>query len=204
MTSDENKLEILRKVENGTLTIEEGSDLIGIIENAEKSQVNTSSDRPHSPMMPMEKREVSGCWKAGWSIFLLGGAVLTAFSAYWIYQGYRNNGFSWGFWLSWIPLIFGVLLMLFGWTLMESPWMHVRIRSKEGDKPSAFVFSMPLPLNLARWIMSTFGQYMPEEIRDKGILDILDQTEAAIKQGEPFEVQVDDDKDGSKVDIFIQ
>ena len=82
--------------------------------------------------------------------------------------------------------------------------MHVRVRSKEGSKPSAYGFSMPLPLNLARWVMRTFGQYMPEEAREKGILDMLDQTEAAIKQGEPFEVQVDDDKDGSKVDIFIQ
>ncbi len=204
MTTDENKLEILRKVENGTLTIEEGSDLIGIIENADKIQVNTDSDRPVPPMELMAKHETSGCWKAAWSIFLLGGAVLTAFSAFWIYQGYRNNGFSWGFWFSWIPLILGVLLMLFGWTLMESPWMHVQIHSKESSKPSAFVFSMPLPLNLARWVMRTFGHYMPEEVREKGILDMLDQTEAAIKQGEPFEVQVDDDKDGSKVDIFIQ
>lgn len=203
MTTDENKLEILRKVENGTLSVEEGADLIGIIESAEKSQGDGAKDAPVQAMEPMEKHEASGCWKAAWSIFLLGGAVLTAFSAFWIYQGYRENGFGWGFWLSWIPLVLGVLLMLFGWTLMESPWMHVRVRSEEGAKPAVFVFSMPVPINLARWVMTTFRNLMPAEVQQKGILEILDQMETAINQGEPFVIQVDDNKDGNKVDIFI-
>lgn len=203
MTTDENKLEILRKVENGTLSVEEGADLIGIIENAEKSKAGADMPKPVPTMEPIEKHEASGCWKAAWSIFLLGGAVLTAFSAFWIYQGYRENGFGWGFWLSWIPLILGVLLMLFGWTLMESPWMHVRVSPEKGAKPAVFVFSMPVPIKLARWIMTTFGDLMPVEVREKGILEILDQMETAINQGEPFEVQVDDNKEGSKVDIFI-
>ena len=38
MTSDENRLEILKKVEEGTLSVEEGSDLIGILERAEKAK----------------------------------------------------------------------------------------------------------------------------------------------------------------------
>ena len=203
MTADEQKLEILRKIENGSLSIEEGSELIANLETNEASQTEAKSPNPSNNMEPIEKHETSGCWKAAWSIFLVGGAVLTGFSAYWVYQGYKNHGFGWGFWLSWIPMAIGICLMLFGWALMESPWMHVRVRDKYNQRLSAFVFSMPVPFNIARWVINTFGQYMPPEVNSQEIHEILDQAEASIRRGEPFRVQVDDQKEGSKVDISI-
>jgi hypothetical protein len=203
MTTDEKKLEILRKVENGTLTIEEGSNLIAMIDKEEAKQVEPEVLDPLPPMEPMDKHEASGCWKAAWSMILVGGAILTAFSAYWMYQGYANHGFGWGFWLSWIPLLIGIALIIVGWALMESPWMHVRIQSKDQHKPATYVFSIPVPFNIARWVMHNFGHYMPEKVKSDEVLEILNQAEVSIKNGEPFSVQVDDDKDGSKVDIFI-
>jgi hypothetical protein len=200
MTTDENKLEILRKVENGTLTIEEGSDLIGMLEKA-NTEPQQSAPMPH--MDPIEKHEASGCWKAAWSMILVAGAILAGFSAYWLYQGYMHRGLSWSFWLSWIPMLIGIALMIFGWALMESPWMHVRVHSNEEKKRFTFVFSMPVPFNIARWVMERFGKYMSDEVKSQEILNVLDEAESSIKKGEPFQVQVDGDKDGSKVDIFI-
>lgn len=203
MTTDEKKLEILRKVENGSLSIEEGSDQIAMVDQEETNQTQPEIVDPVSSKTPTEKHETSGCWKAAWSMILAGGAVLTAFSAYWVYQGYANHGFSWGFWLSWIPLLIGVALMIVGWALMESPWMHVKVHAKDESKTGTYVFSMPVPFNIARWVMQNFGQYMPENVKRDEVLEILDQAEIAIKNGEPFSVNVDDDHDGSKVDIFI-
>jgi hypothetical protein len=204
MTSEENKLEILRKVENGTLSVEEGSDLLGIIDNAEKSRSQPEIKDPLPPMEALKKHETSGCWKAAWSMILLGGAVLTAFSSWWVYQGFKNHGFSWGFWLSWIPLFIGVILMLIGWALMESPWMHVKIQSREENKKINLDISVPLPLNMVKWVFRNFNQFMPDEVKDKGIPEMIDQLEQSIKRGEGFQAQVDDSKDGSKVDIFIE
>jgi hypothetical protein len=207
MTTEENKLEILRKVENGSLTIEEGADLIGMLENAkpepEQQSAPGSSYGSLGSRNAAEKHEVSGCWKAAWSMFLVGGAILAGFSAYWIYQGYTNHGFGWGFWLSWIPMVIGIGLMFFGWALMESPWMHVKIHSKDENKDHNFIFSMPVPFNIARWIMQKFGHYMPDEVRSHEVLNVLDQAEASINNGELFQVQVDDEKDGTKVEIYI-
>lgn len=207
MTTDDHKLEILRKVENGTLSIEEGSDLIGMLENARNESQDSTKVSPlgygEPPMEPVEKHEASGCWKAAWSMFLVGGAVLAGFSAYWIFQGYTSHGLGWGFWLSWIPMMIGIGLMIFGWALMESPWMHVRVQSKDEGKNYHFIFSMPVPFNAARWVLQRFGQYLPEEAKSREILNVLDQAEASIKNGEPFQVQVDDEKDGSKVEIFM-
>jgi hypothetical protein len=62
---------------------------------------------------------------------------------------------------------------------------------------------MPVPFNIARWVMERFGQYMPEEAKSKDILAMLDLAENSVKNGEPFQVQVDDEEDDTKVDIFI-
>jgi hypothetical protein len=206
MTRDESKIEILKKVESGVLSVEEGSDLLGIFDKAEEESAQperTIKNLELEPMAPMEKVKASGCWKAAWSMILVGGAVLTGFSAYWVFQAYENKGFGWGFFLSWIPLILGVFLMIGGWILMESPWMHVRIHSKEDNKKVHIVFSMPVPLRLAGWVFKTFGHYMPQEVREKGVEEMLEAIEESMKAGEPFHVQVDDDKDGSKVEVFI-
>jgi hypothetical protein len=49
MTADENKLEILKKVENGTLSVEEGADLIGILDRAVVDRQNIDVIEPASP-----------------------------------------------------------------------------------------------------------------------------------------------------------
>ena len=205
MTKDESKLEILKKVEDGTLSVEEGSDLLGILDGAGKSAAEPEivRERYDQDEKPVETPRVSGCWKAAWSMILLGGAVLTAFSAFWVYQGYQNKGFGWGFWLSWIPLVLGVLIMIGGWILLESPWLHVRIHSKEEGKDVNIVLSMPIPFGLARWVFKTFGSSMPEEVRNKGIPEMLDEIEKTLKQGEPFHITVDDKKDGSHVEVIM-
>jgi hypothetical protein len=206
MTREESKIEILKKVESGILSVEEGSDLLGIFDQADEDsrQADHKSGSINvEPMAPMEKPQVSGCWKAAWSMILVGGAVLTGFSAYWIFKAFENNGFGWGFFLSWIPLILGVFIMIGGWILLESPWMHVRVHSQEDEKKVHIVFSMPVPLRLARWIFEHFGHLMPAEVREKGVGEMLGAIEESLKNGEPFHVQVDDDKDGSKVEVFM-
>ena len=203
MTKEENKLEILRRVENGTLTIEEGSDLIGMLDQAEEHENDPEIIDPMPPAEPLEPHEASGCWKAFWSMFLVSGAILMALSIYWIYLGAQSHPLSWGFWLSWIPLIIGVALLILGWALLDSPWMHVRVRTKEETKDLRFVFSMPVPFNLAKWSLRNFGGSIPGKMNSQDLLDVIEQAEASIKKGEPFQVQVDDKEDGSKVDIFI-
>ena len=192
-------------MENGVLSVEEGSDLLGILDKAERPSVEPEivKDRDEEFAEPVETPKVSGCWKAAWSMILFGGAVLTAFSAFWVYQGYMNKGFGWGFWLSWIPLVIGVFIMVGGWILLESPWMHVRVHSEEEGKKINIVLSMPIPFGVARWVFKTFGSHMPAEVQNKGIPELLDDIEVSLRKGEPFHVQIDDEKDDTKVEVFM-
>lgn len=206
MTTDENKLEILKKVEEGTLSVEEGADLLGILERGNPAnQVSPEiiESLPPANAEPVEAPRVSGCWKAAWSMILLAGAVLMALSAFWVYQGYEKAGLSWGFWLSWIPLILGVGIMIFGWILMESPWLHIRVNSEDIGKKHKIIISIPLPLRLVTWVFKTFPDQIPQDIKDKGIEEMLDELHKSLERGEPFSVDVDDKEDGDQVFVYI-
>lgn len=206
MTSEESRFEILKRVQDGTLTAEEGSDLIGILD---RGRVDASEAEVLDPIPPMKEAEVpdspqvSGWWKALWSLILIGGAVLTGFSAFWAYRGYERAGLGWGFWLSWIPFIIGVLIMIFGWILLESPWMHLKISSSEAGKQQKINIAIPLPLKLTSWGIKTFGHHVPADLKEKGVEDMLIEVENSLKRGEPFQIEVDDKEDGDRVYITI-
>ena len=206
MTADESRLEILKRVEDGTLTPEEGSDLIGILDRGREAVMEPEVIAPIPSLehedVPDAPR-VSGWWKALWSLILIGGAVLTGFSALWAYRGYERAGLGWGFWLSWIPFILGVLIMIFGWILMDSPWMHLKILTNDEGRTQKINIAIPVPLRLLSWGIRTFGKRMPADLQEKGVEDMLVEIENALKRGEPFQIEVDDKEDGDQVYITI-
>lgn len=206
MTSDQSRFEILKRVEDGTLTAEEGSDLIGILERGREAASEAEVLEPPKPFDNEDVSEpprVSGWWKALWSLILVGGAVLTGFSALWAYRGYERAGLGWGFWLSWIPFAIGVLLMIFGGILLDSPWMHLKIFTSDAGKPQKINIAIPVPLRLISWGIRTFGRHMPADLKEKGLEEMLGEVEEALRRGEPFQVEVDDKEDGDQVYITI-
>ncbi len=207
MTFDESRLEILRKVQDGTLTAEEGSDLIRILDDARMVKHEEPLVEPMDEVKPLpvpqEIQQISRWWKAGWSIILLSGALLTGFSAFWAYQGYLKSGMSWGFWLSWIPFIIGLAIMVFGWVLLDSPWLQLRILTNENGKKQKLFLVIPMPLKLFSWFYRTFNRYMSQEMRDKHVDELLEAMERSLKRGEPFQIDVDDKEDGDQVFISI-
>jgi hypothetical protein len=44
---------------------------------------------------------------------------------------------------------------------------------------------------------------MPENIRDRHVDEILIELDKSMKRGEPFQVLVDDEKDGDHVEVLI-
>jgi len=206
MTSDESRIEILKKVSDGTLTIEEGADLIGILERGKTTQQSepfAAEPEVVQPPPDVVSSRVSGWWKFMWSLILIGGAILTGFSAFWAYRGFQKAGLGWGFWLSWIPFILGVLIMVLGWVLLESPWLRVKIKSRESGKSHNIAFAIPLPLSLASWVFRKFGAHMPVEVQRQGVPEMLVEIENSLRRGEPFEIEVDDKEDGDQVFISI-
>lgn len=205
MSSDESKLLILKQVEAGILSPEEGSGLLEILDR-DGSNFHEPEPTPEvitSSLPEVEVPPIAWYWKLGWSLFMWLGVLLTILSAYWMFKGYQAAGFGAGFFFSWIPFILGILLTYAGARLIEAHWVHVKVNTKDEGKPLHIDLAMPLPLGFAGWIFKNFGRYMPEEVRDRHIDEMLVELESSIKSGEPFQVQVDDEKDGDHVEVLI-
>lgn len=141
-------------------------------------------------------------WRRWWVYPFAVGVLLTILSAYWMYLGYRFAGFGWGFWLSWFPFIAGLLILVASWYTRTARWLHVRVREDSEKNSSRVSISLPLPLGLVAWFLETFGKkWLPPEIREKGLGEMLREMEKSITADEPFHVWVDDK--GSQVEVMI-
>ncbi len=206
MTNEESQFEILKKVQEGLLTPEEGSELLGILEGKRREPADESPepkvDVVRSPLQA-EKPEGSGVWRALWSIPMWLGVIITVLAAYGMYSGYEAAGFSWGFFLSSIPLVLGIVLVYAGARLLESRWMHIVVNSNEEGKREHIDIQVPFPISFLSWIVRTFGKHMSAEVRNSHLDEILDEIDASMDRNEPFEVHVDSDEDGKKIGVVI-
>ena len=169
MSNDENKLEILKKVENGTLSIEEGADLLTILDRAQEKQsaaentVSVSSSNANP--LPKTPFYVPAFWKAIWGVFLWLGIAGMALSGLWLFSSYNKTGMGWGFWFALFFLLLSVVIVFLGWRLLDGHWMLLKVHSLDENK-KVFIY-VPLPLQFAIWVFHTFGSYMPARVQNR-------------------------------------
>ncbi len=227
---DNAERKILDMVEKGQISAEEGLRLINAMSASESSDGGTTqpetptrlmsetgtedvkeaadvviptepegmhSDHPQiSPTELNRMKRLKRWWVLPFGI----GLLITTLGAVWMYMGYEAARFGFGFWLAWIPFLLGIFIVVVSFQSSRSIWLHVRIRQAAGQKPERIAISLPLPLNLARWIFSNFGSKIPG-IKDQPMdayAEILDH----LSPEDPFYVHVQED-DGEEVEVFI-
>ncbi len=222
MTLRERRLEIMRKVETGELSIEEGSRLMAAMEAGEvilpkpspeaktfsPESAQAESVPPAEPVLAQpevvetddeEARRRVERWKRWWTLPMGVGVLLAIVGAYWMFAGYRAAGLSWGFWLSWIPFGIGLAVMALSWYSQYVPWLHVRVRNRSAGSVS---FSAPLPIGLVSWGLGVYRQFAPDQAREQRLEEIESFLSAPLFSEDPLHVFVDD-KDGSQVEVVI-
>ncbi len=223
----EQRIEVLRRVERGELSPEEGAILLGALERGQELptfETGPAKDGVRASLVvePTGTAEPVGTpvaetgevvsqnllteaqirrRKLVWLIPFLLGLLLTSLGGVWMVQGYQKAGLGWGFWLSWIPFVLGVGIMALSWNLRRGCWLHLRIHQKPGSRPQKIDLSFPLPLRLAGWVFRNFGDRIPS-MKDKHIDEILDAIETGITPETPMVVQVDEDDE--QVEVWIE
>lgn len=210
MDRRDGRLEILRKVEQGSMSLEEGARLLAALQEEESqpaalAEPVASAAEDNAPEVVIgpanedfEKPKGMALWRALWTIPLWLGVGLTVLSAYWMYLGWQAAGPGWGFWLSFLPLVIGLGLTVLGWELTRAPWLHLRVQQKPGASPAVILISIPLPVRLITWVMRRFGRHIPDKVKGQDIEEIL----GSVSANNPLQIHVDDE-DGEKVDIYI-
>lgn len=205
---DSNRLEILKKIEMGELSVDDGFRLLNQMEADQAAEVQEPAvqappepDAAPEPMVgEVEKSTMPEFPRYRIWVWVMFGffVLLTGISAWWMVSAWQRNPFGWGFWLSWIPFLLGVLGMA---TSFNARWLHLRVRERKGGEWTNIRLSFPLPLGLATWVLKMNPKWMPQEMRDKNIGASLEDLDKSITRDQPFYLKVDEDDE--QVEIFI-
>ena len=213
---DSAERKIMDMIEQGQLSAEEGLRLINAIGSNHQSEVQHDMsaedlsgisvpdlpDREETTFhgMPEEEKRRMKSLKRWWLLPFGIGLLFTALGAIWMYMGYTEHGFGFGFWLAWLPFLIGVFIVAVSFQTNRSVWLHLRVKEGSGGKKSNIAISMPLPLILTKWVVSNFGDRIPG-IKDQPVGDVSEILEG-ISPEDPIYVHVKED-DGEEVEVFI-
>ncbi|HNT53395.1 MAG TPA: hypothetical protein PKG95_01710 [Anaerolineaceae bacterium] len=215
------RLEILRQVERGELTPQEAARLLGLADDPTRLETpqdeaatlmsqETPPPWPEAPEPAADTTPPSAgddfelgrfkFWRWLSALPFWFSVALTAMSAYWMYQGWQAARFGWGFFLSWIPLLLGVLGILLFW---QTRWLHLRVRQGQGKRPEVIRISLPLPLTAGAWFLRSFSGVLPADLRDKHLDEMVEGLGKSVSKDDPIHIYVDDEEDGDQVEIYI-
>ena len=196
---EEERLEILKMVEMGQIDAQEAATLLSALK--ESQTVDEGVEAPvevlppeREPPEPLETRWAR-FWiypmMAGGAILLLGALVVGLVSM---------AGGAWGWLLcGWPLLLTGLLILVLAVWSRRATWMHLRI-SEAGRRKMAFSF--PVPLGLAAWGIRIAQPFVPQ-LQETGIDEVILAVRDSASRGEPLFIDVQDDEDGERVELYI-
>ncbi|NJC98150.1 MAG: hypothetical protein C3F07_07280 [Anaerolineales bacterium] len=208
MSSEERK-KILQMVEEGRISAEEAAKLMRALDDdsaeadVEVFETESNSGFEGGGASAPEFEEVKARARRFAMIPLWIGVLIAVFSAWGIYAVQQNAGVNFWFFCLMFPLMLGVLLIAIGAAGQGSKWIYVNVDRREAhDGPRNITLGFPIPLGLTAWFLRNFGHNMRgmSKANVDGIIEVLDATG---KTGEPFIVNVNDDEDGERVQVYI-
>lgn len=204
---EQTRLDTLKKVENGEISLEKASEILADLEQNDIFPITVDVEPEKVDQSGYETNKTEKFEKPAWSHFfwivpLLLGVILTIFSSTWLYQNYQSSGLGFKFWLTWIPFLIGVFLIYFGWILQKSRWIHVNIKQPKGQSPQRIFIALPLPIQLLGFFLKIFKGKIPSNVSNLNIDELLQNIDQQIKKDEPLYIDVNDE-DGTKVEIYI-
>ncbi len=209
--SSEERRKILQMVADGKISAEEAATLMRALEDepetpsAESALIEVGpgfgGERSEAPELE-EVRRRAGRFSGA---FLWIGILFTVFSAWALFGIQQNAGLNFWFYCMTMPLVLGIMLIALGAKSKTSRWLYVNVdrsQAKDDDGPRHISLAFPLPLSFVSWFIRTFGSRI-ENLKDKNLDAVADVIMMAKDMTEPLVVHVDDDDDGTKVQVFI-
>ena len=215
--SDE-RMQILRMIEEEQITPEEGIKLLEALASAEENvveqataegviDVNASSVVSEPPPPESESLEEATTDRAAspdfasfdhlWLIPLAAGVVLGAVGLGLILLIQVASPDSFFLVCGLMPLLLGLAVIVLAFWSRTARWLHVRIRGEQ-----RISISFPLPLRLTGWILRLVRPYVPQ-LEETGLDELILSLDESLGGEDYFYVDVQDDKDGEEIQVYI-
>ena len=212
MSSEERK-KILQMVEEGRITAEQAASLMKALEADQESdqpaddievlEPGPSSGSAGSDTSAAEFEEIKARARRYAMIPLWIGVAVTIICAWGIYEIQNNIGTNYWWICLLFPLFIGILLIAIGAGGQGSRWLYVNVdRRHAEDWPRNITLGFPLPLGLTSWFLRNFGHHI-DGLKNTDVDNIVQILDATGKSDGPLIVNVDDDEDGERVQVYI-
>ncbi len=190
--------EILRLVQEGTITAEQAARLLDAMGPGE----GDAEERPVSgdavAMEPAPQSvERSGKGRSPYWVFVL------LLGLGWTLAGAALTLWTLGTW--WLVLtvpflLLGLAVLSLGAASRDAAWLSIRITDSQGHRKVALDF--PLPLRVLAWGVQVARPFVPQ-FRDTAVDELILSLEESGAPGELLLVDVIDDKSGERVQVRV-
>lgn len=203
--SSEERNQILKMIEEGKITPEEGVILLEALDDnsIEDEAPYRAEAAPNSRFDPLDGLdEVASRVRSYWYIPMWIGVGITILSGLLMVWSMQVSTFGFWFYCAWFPLFLGVLVVALAAGGHRSHWLFVSIKRPPDSVERDISLGFPLPFGLGEWVLRSFGHFIPglDEAVVNELLRILEESLV----GEPqLVVDVHDDEDGEHVQVFV-
>jgi hypothetical protein len=200
------RMNILKRLEAGQIGVEEAATLLAALERVEAAaQPEALPEMVQADALDIEvpaarlSEPPENPWArfwiypmmAGGGILILGALVMALVYATGAARGWLVCG--------WLPMLLGLGIMLLVLWSRRAPWLHVRI-SEEGKRK--MTLSFPVPLSLAAWVVRIIKPFVPQ-LRETGVDELILALRDSRVRGEPLYIDVQDDEEGERVEVYF-
>ena len=202
---DDERMQILKRIEAGELSAEEAVRRINALGQAPQVQAGPEPEtirpepEPHAakatsaPPMDIPKGLVHF-----WLYPLWAGVAIIVIGAVLLYAVYSASTSVWLSLCGWPLFALGALVTATAWWLRTARWVHVRVTGKEN-----VTISLPFPLKLTAWVVKVVRPFVPQ-FKNTGVDEvILGLGDTLSKDDQPIYVDVNDDEIGEHVQVYI-
>lgn len=195
--------QVLQMLQDGKLTAEQAQELLQALEPESPTDDTREAIQGEivEPVEPPDMDRFRRFWQYPFFISL---AVLIAVG-FGLRSMYQASEGAMTFWFFCVLSLFILTFALTALAFMSrsAPWLHIRIKGKEGNK---IAISLPLPMGLAQWGIGIARNFVPES--EQANLDMAATFIRTARHNlngpdvEPLMINVDDE-DGDQVQVFI-
>jgi len=199
----EERVKILQMVSDGKITAEQASQLLAALGDPSAGSGQAAGAQGEMPAGEPEPSSPPSMPHFGslWLIPLYVGLALFVCGALAVFPFYAASG-SW-LWLvcGWPVFLLGLLTIFAGWLARKSRWIHIRITNVDGSRRN-IKLSFPLPLRLTAWALKVASRFSGR-LKDTGVDEIVVALNEGLQSDQPLYVDVQDDDDGERVQVYI-
>lgn len=204
--SSEERRKILQLVADGKISADEAANLMRTLDETAEEEIEVIEAGPAAGGERSDSSDFEEVRRRAmrWAMIpLWGGVLFTVLSAWGMYSIQQNTGYTFWFFCLGMPLLLGVLLIVLGAGGIGSRWLYVNVdRTRARDWPKNITIALPLPLGLVSWFLKNFGSHI-EGLKKTTVDEVIMAISLTKAVKEPLIVNVDDDKDGERVQVFI-